>query len=84
MYTLTSKSIAPSVYGKDLILASESMLKLQTRAIKAAAELVALNPINLSYDRKRKGGVITVTVSRTNGRDSSAIVVYTIRKLLVI
>lgn len=82
MYILTSKSIAPGVYGKNSIVGSDSMLKLQTRAIKAAAQLVALNPNSLKYDRVRKGGVIRVTVARK--ATDSAIVEYTIRKLVIV
>lgn len=64
MYALTKHSIAAGIYGKDSLIACESMLRLQTRAIKQAVELVKLNPNSLTYDRTRKGGVITIRVFR--------------------
>ena len=96
MYVLHKETIASGLYGKPSIVASESMLKLQTRALKAAADLVALNPDSIMYDRTRKGGVITIRViripiqydARTWGtsrlKSATAIATWTIRKLSVI
>lgn len=87
MYILQKETIAAGLYGKPSIVASESMLKLQNRALKAAANLVAMNPTRLEYDRTRRGGVITVTVSRKPigpGNIGSAIATYTIRKLVIV
>lgn len=64
MYALMKTSIAAGVYGQDILVACESMLKLQGRALKQAAALVKLNPNSLMYDRTRKGGVITIRVFR--------------------
>ncbi len=94
MYILQKETIAAGLYGKPSIVASESMLKLQNRALKAAANLVAMNPTRLEYDRIRKGGVITITVFRKATPDElmpfssrtamKVIATWTIRKLVIV